>query len=116
MFHVISWQATCLILQYKCGIILADDWPTELLQEGWKYLFEYYETFSNHDERVLIDQNKEQELNNLQNAWSDIVVSDDWFSGSSNFHTFLLALQKTRSVKIIKSNFRFYFITAELKV
>ena len=52
-----------------------DDWPTELLQEGWKYLFEYYETFSNHDERVLVDKKKDAELENLMSAWSEILVS-----------------------------------------
>ena len=59
-----------------------DDWPTELLQEGWKYLFEYYETFSNHDERVLVDKKKDAELEHLMSVWSEILVSSEFHCAS----------------------------------
>ncbi|XP_063675294.1 TBC1 domain family member 17-like [Bolinopsis microptera] len=76
-FNLFNSDGQMLDAQQFYNYLLEYDWPTELLQEGWKYLFEFYETFSNHNERVLMDKNKENELNNLFNTWSEILQLND---------------------------------------
>lgn len=62
-----------LILLFTPFIIL-DDWPTELQQEGWKYLFDFYDIHSNHLERVLVEKRKRLELRDLLESWTKLLV------------------------------------------
>eukprot|EP00116_Pleurobrachia_bachei_P019122 sb/3479384/ len=52
--------------------LLNYEWPDELLQEGWKYLFGYYDLDSQHSERVVSERESEKQLQESLKLWQDL--------------------------------------------